>query len=1136
MGKRGQVTVFVILGIVFLFAAALLLYASQLVAQNQLDAQVQASIQDFIELNSLNFYVSSCLDKVATQGLVLLGEQGGVIYEDQNGTFPNPNPTFEGIQYFPYSYGVPNPPNAPDIIVRRLFYGMRDHIDCILYSPPVPIDLRDETTSYYPVRDEYIGNYVSRYSRYTFQNGCIPIGFNYMRQSGFLGANKLLPLCSYNGSNVGGNARHCEPYQYDTPFEPYSIQRQLEEYITKELPNCVDFGAFAQTGNIVTPRLENVTAEVQLLYPRDLRVKASYPFEVFIEGKQPVVEQVDFYTEIDSNLRQFYSFIQELTTKMVRYPTFNLTQDWNNTAVIKNYRPFFHLRFREQPCQTCMRADTQLDDVFTFVDSSTELKGKRYVFNYASMQRRPILDYIHDPGYDFQINVGPILGVLEFDKQYYTNSTMIINPRAVDPNYDSVNYTFMGWRQDYYEYLNWTCCNDPTGKPSIFQPWVNCTLDNHYVCLDRSESYPFERSWMGSQAYQSTKQNASLKANISDLGYHNVTVVVTDEHGDKDFQIVKILVFDLPRAVLEVTNSFTDIYDRVASVEDWYHLDASSSLASIFVGTNDLSRATFIDDYEGFVYEDFDDPLELFLPNDTQYDANNITLGHFTYERLNGYPFRNHNISLIVYQSPGGMDIPSPPVQEQITVAECLPHGYTNPVAGFAPLVNYGTSPLPYPYNSDFETAPHVCCVPIEPPDQIDINNMTGGSYYTGPARCFEQHFFTAYLSRETPYAFLDVAVIEPTDPGILAPAYEHFVAENELDNYYPPDTIENQNNVFNITFMQECSGRRGNACSGAIGISLPSSQILQCNDFDFTGQFARCQGPGVDNGVGNVVSIPRNQAGQALTTGEPACYNYQPGNSFERAMGDTSLTVYTQSPDIWADIQAGYCGEPSNEGLSGPFIDPTAPDKPFTCYPTCDGAGDCVYGELENCFCTANNACQGVSANQFFTNAGNPRFTCESTGTGVRVACDVGCNPQYPSVSAVGCACEDSFDAWIVPPVTAKIDYFFSTTMPLRWTNNDLRSCCTDDNVIYRNGGSITDTEMGFDRRVCYNGQMYTSGDYVGGNINLLSCNGKLAYCSPEAVCEAPPQTYMEDFCIGDSIDCSYYTYTCTAYGWDSS
>ncbi len=101
--RKGQVTVFIIIGIVVLFVTAGILFVSNKVTTNKLNADGTPIIEDLpTAFQPLQLYTESCLEQVGKKGLLLLGEQGGYIYPDVAGTFSSSNPTnADGIDLEP---------------------------------------------------------------------------------------------------------------------------------------------------------------------------------------------------------------------------------------------------------------------------------------------------------------------------------------------------------------------------------------------------------------------------------------------------------------------------------------------------------------------------------------------------------------------------------------------------------------------------------------------------------------------------------------------------------------------------------------------------------------------------------------------------------------------------------------------------------------------------------------------------------------------------------------------------------------------------------------------------------------------------------------------------------------------------
>ncbi len=92
--RKGQVTIFIIIGIVILFAFAGILYVTKTstsdLVRDQGDVLIATVPQEF---QSIQTYTENCISQIATQGLIILGQQGGYIYPEVEGAYSAADPT-----------------------------------------------------------------------------------------------------------------------------------------------------------------------------------------------------------------------------------------------------------------------------------------------------------------------------------------------------------------------------------------------------------------------------------------------------------------------------------------------------------------------------------------------------------------------------------------------------------------------------------------------------------------------------------------------------------------------------------------------------------------------------------------------------------------------------------------------------------------------------------------------------------------------------------------------------------------------------------------------------------------------------------------------------------------------------------
>jgi len=122
--KRSQVTVYIILGIIILFVAILFFYLRGTTEKVESMQELVRAQKIPEEVRPITNYVTTQLDDAAKKGLLLIGMQGGCIYEGQGGLtrddtksiLYNKNNVSYGLykQKIEYiSFYQPNPPNYP---------------------------------------------------------------------------------------------------------------------------------------------------------------------------------------------------------------------------------------------------------------------------------------------------------------------------------------------------------------------------------------------------------------------------------------------------------------------------------------------------------------------------------------------------------------------------------------------------------------------------------------------------------------------------------------------------------------------------------------------------------------------------------------------------------------------------------------------------------------------------------------------------------------------------------------------------------------------------------------------------------------------------------------------------------------
>lgn len=239
---RAQVTVFIILGILIVIAFGVVFYASSLVSQ-------PTRVRETAQVQSVRDYVTSCLERTVKDALVLAGQQGGRIFVDQGGVFPESNGVEVDDVFVPFTI---IPPDG-----RVAFYDSH---------PPV----------------------------YPFE------GFPFIDDEkvfhGFYGFNRLPALYMQSPEGVIVNR---------------SIQHAIEVYVENALPQCANWSSFQFDVAADDPNVSVIMARNATDLPNEqfVSVMLHWPIRAVGEG---VTRLDEFAVRIPVRLSSVYFFVKGL--------------------------------------------------------------------------------------------------------------------------------------------------------------------------------------------------------------------------------------------------------------------------------------------------------------------------------------------------------------------------------------------------------------------------------------------------------------------------------------------------------------------------------------------------------------------------------------------------------------------------------------------------------------------------------------------------------------------------------------------------------------------------------------------------------------------------------------------------------
>jgi hypothetical protein len=888
--RKAQFTIFVILGLVILFAFAFAIYSRAKIVSTQLSIQADRQIKTYLDDNSINQYVTSCLDSVTDEVITKAALQGGtfnfsgkILGKDYVEYYdPTYNRTVNVSIVIDANNKCPDPDSDPSMYL-------------VTQDPP-----------YYPWSCGYVAlddlkNMYYSYGNNPCRNNCTLNDF--WIYSGFFGINKLPVLCDAEGENKAGavscqkDAPTCNNFRTCDYYADYSksMQKDLEEEISREIADCVNFtGILNRTQSNITVigrAVTNITFDV-----KSLNVEVEYPFTVMMQNKQPITRMVYFGIEKDIPFKELYEYMYELANTDVKDVKFNITTDWRDVvgqyqsrrATQNIYDPDFRVGISRG------NISNDFTDIIILSDINSNIHGHDLVMNFATANRRPALEYLHE----YSSSDYDVIGI--------ENETLILKPQGYDPDEEKyLRYDYSSWKEDYDEYYNFS--NPLCEKPQSLQyVMANC------VKLNTTASPLQPHNWTNSVFFKSTQQQANYMPTRNDAGFHNVSISVTDRAGLSDYQVVRVLVFDLPKAVINFTNFYKDVPQNMTSIEDMYLLNGSESLIGSISQALGASFSTFVwnDTVEPFdktVKIVKDEDKWLYLPDETSdipsyVDILNIPQYVFTQASEEG---KIHNISLTVNISTGLKHT----AYIIVNVTECLNH--------------HNPDNFPYPYNHnqsnlmDALRADHACC---SEDFKYDLKNTT---CYTNDSYGGDKSFIN-YIS-DKPFADYS-----PPTPPTNSYNIQYIPIGAPVGTY--------DNDIYYRTFTRNCSGNRGNTCTG--DAYETRTDVTECQDNNIVGSpfdRVRCSGPDPSMFTAST-SVEKN----------PGCYNYTPGYSFE-SLSHTGAgdAICTQSPQYALGIGYGIFAHG---------------DQRFICDGQCDGMGGCNYANATNCKCQASSYGTGDS------------------------------------------------------------------------------------------------------------------------------------------------------------------------------
>jgi len=420
--RKGQITIFVIVGIVIIILAGLLIFVRSRVVDtpNNADSQV-------IEFKkSVSAYVTDCLGLVTAEAVKKAGEQGGDLYDIIDPACSSATPaTLDKCVWNP-RVGLPMGSNGDNFLqftdddsnTYFVSYGIKRYV--MWKSSYEELSSRTYDSPDYPEPD------------FSLAAGVMPT------HKPFFGELALRKVCDNNGANAANSglmSNPCGALSYDTfaphfpPVKNFSVQEQLEFYIETNIGKCAKFDSFMKKGYAFSVGAPNATVT---LSTNAVFVSLDYPLNV---TRQNNSAPMTFSTSVNMPMKAMFEFAYELLDKDIKDLNYDLSDAKGQEKTFAKNPKWVFKRFPDAS-PTCVLATSvsdingqvitpsnfacSKDDVIRLTDTSSG-----FILQFAVQNRRPVLDKI------------------PFNQMSYGSNT--INAKAMDPDDEAVDIRFEGW-------------------------------------------------------------------------------------------------------------------------------------------------------------------------------------------------------------------------------------------------------------------------------------------------------------------------------------------------------------------------------------------------------------------------------------------------------------------------------------------------------------------------------------------------------------------------------------------------------------------------------------------------------------------------------------------------------------------
>ena len=739
--RKAQFTIFALLGLVIVIIVGLFIFSINQVFSQNLDAQAREAVQDFLSSGPINYYVDNCLELATNEAVEEFVNHKHILNFDDA----------YNHEFIPLQVGGKT---------INVSYWIKKQQSCNIVQMQKP-DYPLANTSLNNLQNIYNTNVVCTtpprvlsgfFGKNTFPRLCFPGSDNIF----FISPDdQLFSPCNLN---IYSDLPNFLPQNPTNNF--YNLENILATSINKSMDQCANFSIFNDLQGHNVTMLDDPVFDI-IFQPESFSVKATYPFEVKLRNRQPVITSYSFEYQSDIRITKLQRFIIDLLRRETQNIFFNASRDYNQALDYDENINVTRIDFIDSD----IADDVKFDWILNITDTLSLLNQTPLSIFVGIQNRKPALDYIRTTN---PTNPFHIVAV--------QNESITLTPRGYDPDDREVQYLYSGWREDYDQRFR---LDDPNCSFEEIQSLED--LENCVELIEYNSEDDRPRNWTRSDLFQETFRDAKIHLNESDIGPRNVTITIRDIAGLIDYQVIKILVFDLPTAVITINNLIPGPPDGVVSVEDPFEFSGQDSAPpSIGVGNEIVSYH-----FKSFLENSLVDPLfqkttiypnaSINIPDDVNDQISNIrTIGNLLLNIIGKHIFELTVTANIPWLNDFQL---SDTTEKEIEVVSCFPHRASSPS---------------YPYNNNLNPylANHTCCLG----NMEDVESYQLANEETS---CYQQDRFGVLdsLKDHADSLHIDITNIE----SVLNKNYGE-------QNYF---------DVYKLEFERACDGTRGNICAG---------------------------------------------------------------------------------------------------------------------------------------------------------------------------------------------------------------------------------------------------------------------------------------------------------------------------------